>query len=188
LFDIKTVQVNANSGNSFNETVILWTAFYKYVNGIDANNVKAMLVFPYNSSNENNDDGWWNDFGGRISPLTKNDIFVGNQYWSFLTDNKNALKQIISAIEELNNDKGFKDLYQKVFEAEDRNGLVEFSEEVRLQKIKDKFNVELLSNKSPWNLRKKFKWRHNGKCEFDERLNKLLESDSYKCTSCNTYI
>jgi hypothetical protein len=188
LFDIKTVHVNANSGNSFNETVILWTAFYKYMNGIDADNVKAMLVFPYNSSDENNDDGWWNDFGGRISPLTKNDFFVGNQYWSFLTDNKNALKQIISAIEELNNDKGFKDLYQKAFEADDRDGLVVFSEEVRLQKIKGKFNVELLSNESPWNLRKKFKWRHNGSCVFDERLNKLLKSDVYKCTTCDTYI
>jgi len=188
LFDIKTVQVNANGGNSFNETVILWTAFYKYMNGIDADNIKAMLVFPYNSANENDDDAWWDDFGGRISPLTRSDVFVGNQYWSFLTDNNSALEQIISAIEELNKDKGFKDLYHKVFEAEDRDGLVEFSEEVRLQRIKSKFNVELLDNESPWNLRKKFKWRHNGVCEFNERLNKLLKSDSYKCTSCNTYI
>ena len=188
LFDIKTVQVNANSGNSFNETVILWTAFYKYKYRINANNIKAMLVFPYNSADENNDEAWWRDFGGRISPLTNKDVFVGNEYWSFLSDNTNALKQIISAIEELNNDKAFKDLYQKVFEVEDRSGLVEFSEEVRLHRIKSKFNIELISNESPWNLRKKFKWRHNGNCEFNERLNKLLTSSSYKCPSCKTYL
>ena len=44
LFDIKTVQVNANSGNSFNETVILWTAFYKYMYGINANNIKVAVA------------------------------------------------------------------------------------------------------------------------------------------------
>ena len=36
LFDIKTVQVNANSGNSFNETLILWIAYYKYKYGVKA--------------------------------------------------------------------------------------------------------------------------------------------------------
>lgn len=77
LFDIKTVQVNANGGNSFNETLILWIAYYKYAFGIDAESINAMLVFPYNSSNELDDNGWWNDFGGRIAPLT----VVVNKIW-----------------------------------------------------------------------------------------------------------
>lgn len=187
IFDIKTVQVNANNGNTFNETIILWTAYYKYLSGIDANNIHAMLVFPYNSANENDDNAWWADFKSRVSPLTPKDVFVGNQYWSFLTDNPNALKQITTAIDQLNQDKDFKALYSKAFKVDDAKGLELFSEEVRLHRIQSKFSIKLENNNSPWNLRKKFDWSH-GECKFKERLNKLLYDEDYTCPVCKKSI
>lgn len=186
LFDIKTVQVNANSGNSFNETLILWTAYYKYKFGIDAKNIYARLAFPYNSANELDDDAWWNNFGGRVSPLTKQDAFVGNEYWSFLTGNVNALTAIVKGFNQLANNTAFITLYNQAFECGNYDGLVRFSERVRLDKIQKKYSVELTLHESPMNLRKKFKWKHGEDgCEFKEKLNKLLNSESYTCPVCD---
>lgn len=183
IFDIKTVQVNANNGNTFNETIILWTAYYKYLKGLDAKKIKSMLVFPYSSSNEGDDSSWWAKFSGRISPLTEQDVFVGNEYWRFLTDNPDALNQIIAGIDNLKLDTQFMALYSQAFKVLNAAGLVEFSECVRLNHIQSKFSVELISPNQPWNLRTKFTWKHDD-CSFKERLNKLLEAESYCCPEC----
>lgn len=185
LFDIKTVQVNANSGNSFNETLILWTAYFKYRYGTSATNIHSRLAFPYNSANEKNDGAWWNDFGSRVAPLTKKDVLVGNEFWEFLTDNPGALSAIISALDELANDSEFIDLYKQVFECEGYDDLVQFSENVKLDKIRRKFTIEILEHESPLNLSKKHEWKHGlDDCTFKERVNKLLNDDAYKCPTC----
>jgi len=181
LIDTKTVQVNANSGNSFNETLILWTAYYKYQYGIDAQNIHAMLVFPYNSGNELDDSAWWNDFGGRVSPLTSQDALVGNEYWSFLTGNDNALNCIINALNELANDEIFIELYSQVFECESHSDLVNFSLKVKQNAIEEKFNIELVS---PINSRSVLSWKHNEDCTFTSRLNALFKSESFNCPVC----
>jgi len=183
-FDIKTVQVNANGGNSFNETLILWTAYYKYKYGVDANKINAMLAFPYNSADENNDAGWWRDFGGRISPLTRQNVFVGNEYWSFLTGNPNALQSIIDGVNELSGTTEFVNLYKKIYDCENQNELVYFSELVKLNEINKKFSVEIITHNSPLNMRGKVDWEH-GTCQFSERVNILLKTEQYICPECN---
>ena len=69
------------------KTIIVWLAYWKYKYRISANNINVKIIFPYNSSDENNDEGWWNKFGDRIKPFTKDEVLVGNQFWSFLTIN-----------------------------------------------------------------------------------------------------
>lgn len=186
LFDIKTVQVNANGGNSFNETLILWIAYYKYAFGIDAESINAMLVFPYNSSNELDDNGWWNDFGGRIAPLTKQDIMVGNQFWSFITDNTEAMNSIIKGINELTNNEEFISLYEQIFDCKDINQVKEFTDKVKLYKVSSKFNIELSNPPNPLNFRAKLEWKHNNLCIFKERLSKLIKERDYNCPICKS--
>ncbi len=172
----------------FNETLILWAAYYKYKYGLDATKIHSMLVFPYNSANEQSDDTWWDDFSVRVSPLTLKDIFVGNQFWSFLTDNPNALNSIISGLDYLTANDEFINLYSQVYECEEHSDLVRFSETVKLSKIKNTLSVEIINHESPMNLRKKFSWKHNETCEFRERLNKLLTSDNYICPTCKAQL
>lgn len=188
IFDIKTVQINANGGNAFNESLILWTAFYKYKFGVSAHRIRAMLVFPYNSKDEDNDSSWWGDFGGRVSPLGRNDVFVGNDFWSFLTGNADALKDIISGIEELLAEKSFIDLYKQAFNCKSIEDLQKFSVEVKLAQISKRFDVELMDKGSNFSLRKKLQWRHNNSCSFKERFNKVLLSETYLCPVCSHYI
>jgi type II restriction endonuclease TdeIII len=181
LIDIKTVQVNANSGNSFNETLILWASYYKYQYGIDANSINTMLVFPYNSGNELDDSAWWNDFGGRVSPLTRQDALVGNEYWSFLTGNNSALHCIIHALDELAHDENFIGLYSQVFECENHTDLGRFSLRVKQNAVEKRFNVELIS---PISTRGVLTWRHHQNCTFLGRLNALFKSETLDCPSC----
>jgi len=162
LFDIKTVQVNANGGNSFNETLILWIAYYKYKYRVNAHDIHARLAFPYNSANELDDVAWWNDFQGRVSPLTPEDVYIGNQFWSFLTDNDSALSNIIDGFEDLSETPWFIELYKQAFTCNNQDDLKEFSQLVKLNKIKLMHSVELVSYNPPLNLQKKHAWKHDG--------------------------
>jgi hypothetical protein len=195
LYDIKTVQINANSGNSFNETLILWTAYYKFKNDIAAENIFSRLVFPYNSANELNDLAWWNNFGQRVAPLTKKDVQVGNEFWEFITGNPNALNAIIAAIDELKNDNNFIDFYKQVFECDNYQDLVAFTtkvkeheKELKIDLIKKKFSVEISPYEKPINLNKKYEWRHGDGCIFKEWINKLFKENEYVCPSCKQKI
>lgn len=183
LFDIKTVQVNANNGNSFNETLINWIAFYKYKYDIDANKIHAFIAFPYNSEDETNDDSWWESFGGRVSPLTKEDVLVGNEFWSFLTGNPKALKIITKGFDEMSEDHRFIDLYKGIYSCDSPDDLKNFSDLVKLEKINRVYSIKLLNEMEYINYRSKMSWQH-GSCIFQERINELLKFNDYTCPSC----
>lgn len=182
IFDTKTVQVNANNGNTFNETVMLWIAYYKYKYRIDANNIDARIVFPYNSSNENDDTTWWTEYGQRISPLTQQEIYVGNDFWSFLTDNPNALQNIIAGIQEVADDTDFTTLYGEVFNCKNIEELKQFSINIKVQKAIKLRNITLVSTENITG-RHKLKWKHSN-CVFKSIISKLLENGTYTCPTC----
>lgn len=190
IFDVKTVQINAGFGNTSNENVILWSSYYKYQYGVDAENVFAKLIFPYNSSDENDDAGWWTEFGSRIAPLTKADIMVGNQYWSFLTDNPNALILISAAIDSLIN-KDFSGFYRNVFECESQDDLNQFAIEAKVHRIKQKRNIDLDPQRPDQdiNARRNISWVHGNGCVFSARLNRLADDEApLQCPTCNLHI
>lgn len=182
IFDTKTVQVNANNGNTFNETVMLWIAYYKYKYRINANNIDARIVFPYNSSNENDDTTWWTEYGQRISPLTQNEIYVGNDFWSFLTDNQNALQNIIDGIQEVADDNDFVNLYGEVFNCNNIEELKEFSIGIKVYQAEKIRDITLISTENITG-RHVLKWTHSD-CEFKSRISKLLENGIYICPGC----
>ena len=177
IFDIKTVQVNAGNGNTYNESILRWTAFWYYKFQGSAHDIHARLVFPYNSSDETDDDGWWSEFGGRIKPLTQDDIMVGNQFWSFITDNSNALFHITKAFDHLSLCDNFAKLYEKVFTCKTEDELNSFSTLVRVRRAEKLTNCSLAPNqeikmnrKLSWNVEK------DGKVfQFNERINRLLQ-------------
>lgn len=179
--DVKTVQTNANGGNSYNESVILWTAYYKYFNQtVDANNVKACLVFPYNSSDEHDDSGLWREFGSRLKPLTRQDILIGNEFWSLVSNNANALSSIIGGFETISKDKGFINFYKKVFKCKDQSQLTEFANQVRLREILARYNISPKNSGQTQTL-----WQHIGKdCEFKSTIKKLFDGKVAICPIC----
>jgi hypothetical protein len=140
-----------------------------------------MLVFPYNSANELDDSAWWGDFGGRVSPLTRQDALVGNEYWSFITGNDNALNHIITGLDELANNNDFVELYSQVFNCQNQLELKSFSERVKLNSIQRKLNIELIS---PLSSRAILEWKHDDNCHFIGRLNRLFNAVSYDCPTC----
>ncbi len=187
IYDIKTVQVNSGSGNSFNDTIIQWIAFYKYKYGLNANNIFAKLAFPYNAKNERDDAGWWNDFGSRVKPMTRAEVDVGNEFWSFLTDNPNALTSIIEGIDIVASNNQFIALFQEVFTCTTNEDLKRFSVKVKVKKPEFYKNIKYSGTiQDMTTLGKKYKWKHdNNECTvFIERVNKLLEDSDYTCPTC----
>lgn len=182
IFDTKTVQVNSNNGNTFNESILLWLAYYKYKYRIDAHNIHVKFVFPYNSSNENDDTTWWHDYGSRVIPLTNNEVYVGNEFWSFLTDNPTALENIIAGINELSSDLNFIALYKEVFSCTNIDELKEFSIKVKVKRAEKIRNISLTSEENI-TARHALKWIH-GDCEFKSRIGKLIEEGAFSCPKC----
>jgi hypothetical protein len=190
IYDIKTVQVNANNGNSLNETVILWIAYYKYQHRVPANNIQAMLVFPYNSADENNDQTWWANFGGRISPLTRHEVVVGNEFWSFITGNQNALSAMITGFEDVSADANFTNFYKQVFSCRNELELKEFALKVKFRRAEENHNIKLALGQQ-FDTRRLLNWVHinnNVDCTFKSRLNFLLENNQHICPECNNQL
>lgn len=183
IFDIKTVQVNANNGNTFNETVTVWLAYWKYKYRINTNDIDVRLVFPYNSSNENDDSSWWDEYGSRIKPLTQNETLVGNQFWSLLAGNTQALSHIINSFNSLASDDEFINFYSEVFNCTNETELKEFSNRVSINKVQQKHNI-LLESGQEITFRRKLTWireEHGNIYECKEKINKLLK-DNYDVT------
>lgn len=128
--DTKTVQVNANNGNTFNETVIIWLCYYKIKTGLPSSRIKPCFVFPYNSSNELDDSSWWFDYKDRVKPLTKDEVLVGNEFWSLITGNPDALTYIIKGIESFIGTPEHL-TYKKVFSLNTVESLSKFSDYVK---------------------------------------------------------
>ena len=187
IFDLKTVQVNANNGNTFNETIILWICFYKYKYRVAANNIQAKIVFPYNSSDENNDQAWWTEFRGRISPLTCDEVSVGNEFWKFITGNEDALAAIISGFDEISSDVVFKQFYMQVFECVDYAALKGFSIKVKIKRAEDLYKIQLIEGQA-LSARSKLNWTHmidGENCNLRERIGALQDGRPIICNTCN---
>ena len=187
IFDIKTVQVNANSGNLFNESLILWTAYWKYINGIDANNINAKLIIPYNSSNAENDESWWDEFGDRVSPCSNADLLIGNNFWSFVSGNNEALSYMVKAFNYISEDSLFIDLYRNSFSLKNENEIKQFKTKLKLSRISQIKNVIYHPDNESFSMKKKLKWIHK-ECVFCEKFNKLLNENNYKCPTCGEYL
>jgi hypothetical protein len=113
-FDIKTVQINAGSGVKFNRTLMKWYAYRIFEKG--AVNFKAAIVFPYNPYIGGD---WWAAQAGRVYPLDRSDVFVENEFWSFISGDVAAWQKIVSAFRDLDHE-GFAELYRPAFyEADD---------------------------------------------------------------------
>lgn len=182
IFDLKTVQVNSGNGHTFNDTLIRWLAYYKFKYRINARNIHVGFVFPYNSTDENDDEQWWQEYGARISPLTNDDVYVGNDFWKLITDNQQALANIIAAIDELSNDEDFIELYRGVFDCVDENQLKQFIIRVKIKRAEKLKNISLITE-GEINTRRKLRWRHE-ECIFSSTLGTILKNSSFVCPVC----
>jgi len=106
LLEIKSPHINAGNGNDFSHKLMKQYFYHLFWN--PESKVKAQLAIPYNPFNEPYEKAE----KGRISPLIKNeDYLVDNDFWKFITGNKNSMKLLKEAIIELKEDG---DLYEKI--------------------------------------------------------------------------
>ncbi|MBK8138633.1 MAG: TdeIII family type II restriction endonuclease [Chloroflexi bacterium] len=84
-FEIKTVQVNANNGNSLNTQLMDWIVWRL---AFDAQlDFRPKIVFPYSASQPYTVDAFWQAFGGRISPIRRNeDALVQEEFWDLVSE------------------------------------------------------------------------------------------------------
>lgn len=108
MFDIKTVQVNAGTGPKLSRNMCNWHA-YRIAQKPDVNLITA-CVFPYDPHNGK----FWEKEGGKISPMIKGeDALLGDQFWDLITGQKNSMKEIIKAFEDLKKDKELRKIKSK---------------------------------------------------------------------------
>ena len=93
-FDIKTVQINAGGGPKFNETLMNWHA-YRYLDTGSNRKFFAHIAIPYNPYPS--DQEWWQAFGGRVSPLDRDDLLLGDKFWDLLSGTTGTLAVITEA-------------------------------------------------------------------------------------------
>ena len=121
IFDVKTVQINASSGNKYDQQLIKWLTHQKHQigNTVKAENIHVGYIFPYNSKaggDRTSHEEWMEDQGSKAIPMTDKEIYAGNKFWSFITDNPNALLKIFDGIEKaLGNDSIVKNHLDKHF-------------------------------------------------------------------------
>lgn len=85
--DIKTAQINAKNGQTFHETFVRWIVYRKMATGGSAS-LQPKLVIPYDAELERSGGKktWWDVYKDRARPLVQNDVWVGDEFWSRLTD------------------------------------------------------------------------------------------------------
>ena len=106
LLEIKSPHINAGNGNDFSHKLMKQYFYHLFWN--PESEVKAQLAIPYNPFNEPYEKAE----KGRISPLIKNeDYLVDNDFWKFITGNKNSMKLLKESMNELKEDG---DLYEKI--------------------------------------------------------------------------
>lgn len=186
IYDTKTVQINANNGNSLNETIIQWIAYWKFQSRIPAERIHAYIAFPYNSSNEADDRGLWDEFRRRLSPLTQEEILIGNAFWHQITGNPGALVAMISGFDELASDQNFTDLYSRAFQRMDEEQTKRFVFDVKVNYVQFRRNVLLAASPHRRNAQI-LAWMHgndDNRCEFPGRISALLQAE-FLCPTCN---
>jgi hypothetical protein len=93
--DIKTAQINAKNGRTFYETFVRWMIF-RQLRKNGRVRFRPRLVIPYDAEFEKSGGkiDWWATYKGRAAPLERQDVWVGNEFWSELTDCTTAWKAI----------------------------------------------------------------------------------------------
>ncbi len=104
IFDVKTVQVNASNGIKYDRQLIKWLTHKKNQlgNTVSAKKINVGYIFPYNSKaggDRTSHEEWMEDQGSKAKPMTDKEIYAGNKFWSFITENPNALSKIFEGIE-----------------------------------------------------------------------------------------
>jgi len=184
-FDIKTVQINAGSGVKYNKTILKWYAYRHYqMNSVNENyEFEARIVFPYNP---HKDATWWEKEGGKAKPLTKDDVFVEDEFWGFLSglDENETWEGIKEAFTELR-DEGFNEIYKESFGLKGKI--------FRAVLFADRIGCELLTPADDGSIDKyksktsSLKW----KCKecgaaFEASINNIIKNqkDKQKCPGC----
>jgi len=96
MYDLKTVQVNAGSGEKYTNTLCNWHAYRI----LQDNSVKlnTAVVFPYDPHQGN----FWKKEGGKAAPLKPgSDALLGDQFWGFISGEENPLGKMFEAFKEI---------------------------------------------------------------------------------------
>jgi hypothetical protein len=135
-FDIKTVQINAGSGPKFNGTLLEWIAYRAIFEPSSGTRLKAKIVIPYDPTGGT----WWHDYGNRVFPLVRDDIYFAGDFWTFIGGRPGVYEDLQAAFGELSSD------YGSVL----RQCLLNMSDESHLVLLKLARNVEPVSSTGNW--------------------------------------
>ncbi len=104
LFEIKSPHVNAGAGKDF--SLKLMKMYHHHLFWDPKSKVFAKMAFPYNPFNESYEKAQ----EGRIAPLLKKkDYLVADDFWEFITGNKQCMKMLSEAIDEANTESNLYD-------------------------------------------------------------------------------
>ena len=84
---------------------------------------------------------WWDEFGDRVSPCSNADLLIGNNFWSFVSGNNEALSYMVKAFNYISEDSLFIDLYRKSFSLKNENEIKQFKTKLKLSRISQIKNV-----------------------------------------------
>lgn len=98
-FDIKTVQVNANMGNSMNSQLMDWTV-WRAATAPDVP-FHARIAFPYSATAPYTVASFWQGWGGRVAPLQRVDTLVQEEFWSFVSGAADAWPAMVKAFDRI---------------------------------------------------------------------------------------
>lgn len=113
--DIKSPQPNAGYGLKLNRTILKWYGFRLFQKG-DSINFDAKIAIPFNPLTTGN---WWNKYGDRMSPLTRTDILVEDEFWDFVAHRPGTWKLIQETIKIFTN--RFVDAHKRALTATNRS-------------------------------------------------------------------
>lgn len=216
IFDTKTVYPNADSGNKYDGNVIEWIGNLKYKLGqnVDAKNIIVKYIFPYNPYDWEDDSNWYVHFMDRAKPLSKEEIMVGNEFWGWVTGNKNTLKLIVGSIDQIKNDKIIMERLNKcisnITDAKRTEALKEAKFKNKILYIQQFASSPLdLESKEPLDGNGKnaegikfgtdingngngaySKWKHDNSCIFYAKTSTLIKEihNEYKCPTCKNIV
>lgn len=97
-FDLKTTQLNAGGGPKFLRNILCW---YSYGALLGIKNMKCFLAFPFDPHK----GLFWKRESGKVSPLIpKQEAFVADEFWDFLTGIEGTTEIIESTFKKLGNE------------------------------------------------------------------------------------
>jgi hypothetical protein len=130
-FDIKTVDWNTGSSYKFNSSLLRWKIFHRLQR--PKYDLRPYFVIPYGIA-----ENWWTEIGPKVSPLQKDDVLVGNQFWDLLTGRRDSLRYISIGFDNFAKKAGVKELYAQL--------LTQNSERLNLELIRLHRRVKYAGN------------------------------------------